>query len=120
MNDPDPPARLRVATKDGEVEYVRAGEEGAVYRLGEKGSLAVATGAVFVRFREGIRPEERADALAEAGFGVEQTPPYAPHCAWLRPHSGRVGDALTGLEKLRAVPDVEHVEPQMLMKSHRR
>ena len=152
------PARLRVPTGSGTVEYVRvddhharlregaargeppvpveearfdvqpgrapkrarASELGVVYRLGERGSFAVATGAVLVRFREGVAASRRAAGLARAGFAIQQVLAWAPHCAWVRAASGRAADALAGLDRLRGLPDVEAVEPQLLMARQKR
>jgi hypothetical protein len=93
---------------------------GPVYRAGPDGPLAVPTGRVFVRFREGDRAEDRRDALAAAGYALESVPTFAPHVAWVRPASGRVADAVGALESLRELPGVEHVEPQLIAESHRR
>lgn len=45
---------------------------------------------------------------------------YAPQAAWLRAPAGDIADALAGLPRLEQLPDVENVEPQMLMESVRR
>jgi hypothetical protein len=98
----------------------RASQLGVVYRLGEHGSLAVATGAVLVRFRPGVAAVRRAAALSRAGFAIEQVLGFAPHCAWVRAASGRATDALADLDRLRELRDVEAVEPQLLMERHGR
>jgi hypothetical protein len=92
-----------------------ANEVGPVYSAGPGGPLAVPTGRVFVRLTEGVRPEERLEQLEAAGFEIERTVSYAPHAAWLRPARGGVAHALSGLVALAQVPDVVHVEPQMLL-----
>lgn len=86
-----------------------------VYAAGEGGPIAVPTGRVFVRLREGVKPDERRADLAGAGFEIERTLPYAPGAVWLRPIEDGVGAALNGLASLEALPDVAHVEPQMLL-----
>jgi hypothetical protein len=108
-----------VAVHDGEPAVRPAGEArdaravGPVYRR-SGGSLAVPTGRVFVRFGEGEPVRARTSDLEAAGFEVEEVPGYAPHAAWVRPASGRVADALAGLDRLRRVQGVEHVEPQLV------
>lgn len=87
---------------------------GPVYRRRPGGPVTVPTGRVLVRFAEGESVERRRPDLAEAGFEVEQSLGYAPHTAWLRPTSGRVGDALRQLTDLGRLEGVENVEPQML------
>lgn len=87
---------------------------GPVYSAGPAGPLAVPTGRVFVRLAEGVRPEQRRAQFEAAGFHIDQTLPYAPNAVWLRPASGGVAQALPGLTELRKLPDVVHVEPQLL------
>jgi hypothetical protein len=87
---------------------------GPVYSAGRGGSLAVPTGRVLVRLREGLEADTRRKQFKEAGYDIERTLSYAPNAAWLRPASGGVADALSGVSALKAIPDVVHVEPQML------
>lgn len=91
-----------------------------VYALGPEGPPAVPTGLVFLRFREGVRAEERRAAIARAGYTVRQIISYAPHAAWVEASSGKIADALSGIPKLEALPDVANVEPQMLSERVRR
>ena len=91
-----------------------------VYRLGADGPLAVATGLVFVRFKDDVLVESRRDALRRAGYEVVDILAYAPNAAWLRARSGEIADALSQTAALEALADVEHVEPQMLMQAARR
>jgi hypothetical protein len=93
----------------------RADEIGPVYSAGPGGPIAVPTGRVFVRLTEGVRPEQRRDEFAAAGFDLERTLSYAPQAAWLKPMRGGVARALPGLAALEKVPGVVHVEPQMLL-----
>lgn len=88
-----------------------------VYELHPGGSPAVPTGLVFIRFREGVDLASRQQEIEEASYQVAQVPPFASNAAWLRARSGAIADALTGIQKLEALPDVENVEPQMLMES---
>src|SRR5262245_13261745 len=92
----------------------RTDDVGPVYSAGPDGPLAVPTGRVFVRLAEGVRPEHRRKQFEAAGFHVDQTLSYAPNAAWLRPSTGGVAQALPALTGLRDVPDVVHVEPQLL------
>ena len=91
-----------------------------VYRLGEQGPLAVATGAVFIRFAEGDAVEAHRSEIEQVDFRIDRGPAYATHAAWVRPSSGRVDEALVRLPDLLALPGVESVEPQMLLESARR
>lgn len=86
-----------------------------VYTLQPGGSAAVPTGMVFVRFAENVSATSRQDAISAAGYEIVEQPPYAPHAAWLRARSGDIADALNNLPQLMAIPDIENVEPQMLM-----
>jgi hypothetical protein len=88
---------------------------GPVYEAGAGGPLAVPTGRIFVRLAEGRRATEARAAFTGAGFVIERTLPYAPHAAWLRPDGSGIAAALTALAALRRLPDVVHVEPQMLL-----
>jgi hypothetical protein len=93
---------------------------GPVYELGPGGSLAVPTGLVFIRFRDGIDAGSQQQEIEQSGFEVKDTVPYAPNAAWLKARSGSIADSLAGISKLAALPDVESVEPQMLMKGSSR
>jgi hypothetical protein len=86
-----------------------------VYSAGPEGPLAVPTGLVFVRLKENVRPGARRAQFAKAGFRIDRTLAYAPNAALLRASRGGVESALAGLEALRKVADVEHVEPQVLL-----
>ena len=92
----------------------------AVYRTVPGGSLAVPTGRVFVQFGAATDAAAQRDLLADAGFVLESVPVYAPHAAWVTPANGQVEDALRGLERLRDLPRVESVEPELVAKSARR
>lgn len=87
---------------------------GPVYSAGPNGPLAVATGRIFIRLTEGVRPEERRLDFEAAGFHIEQTLSYAPNAAWLRAADGGASHALPGIATLQKLTDVVHVEPQLL------
>lgn len=87
---------------------------GPVYRRGQQGRVVVPTGRVFVRFAEGETVERRRQDLTSTGFDIEQVLTYAPHAGWVRPATGRVGDALRQLGGLEHVAGLENVEPEML------
>lgn len=91
-----------------------------VYRLQGKGPPAVASGRLFVRFAEGICAQERTLDFSRAGFAVEEIPAYAPNAAWVRATKGGIAASLLGLRNLEVLPDVENIEPQMLMRPARR
>jgi len=71
---------------------------------------------VFMRFREGVEIASRQKEIEQAGYEIGQSTPFL-NAAWLRPRSGNIADGLTGIPKLEALPDVENVEPQMLIES---
>ncbi len=87
-----------------------------VYRLGPNGPQGVPSGRVFIRFRSQVPVEERRQELETCGFFVDERLSYAPHAAWLQSKDGNIATALNGFAKLRALPDVVLVEPQMLMR----
>lgn len=86
---------------------------GPVYTLAG-GTMAVPTGRAFVRFREGSDPREAEEALGGAGFRIESVPAYAPHAAWVAHQGGSVAEGLQGIDALRQLPGVVHVEPEIL------
>jgi hypothetical protein len=91
-----------------------------VYGLGGQDSPAVPTGRVLVRFPEGVRIEDRRDPLTQAGYSLVEPLSYAPQAGWVRATSGGIAASLEGIPALAALPDVVHVEPQMLMPRSRR
>jgi hypothetical protein len=91
-----------------------------VYTLVPGGTPAVPTGLVLVRFAGGNAVSDRKDEIKNAGYEVAETLSYAPNAGWLRARSGDIADALAGLKKLKEMPSVESIEPQMLMESARR
>lgn len=86
-----------------------------VYRLEPAGPLAVPTGLVWIRFAETVIAETQSAAITALGYQVVEVPAYAPFGAWLRGASGNVAEALSGLARLAALPEVENLAPQMLM-----
>ena len=87
----------------------------AVYALEPSGLMAVPTGQVMIRFAESVAIESQEAVIRAAGYEIAQTLFYAPHTAWLRATSGEVADALCWISRLKAIDQVEHVEPQMVM-----
>ena len=79
------------------------------------GPLAVPTGLVFVRFREGTAAGARRADIERAGYELVQVPAYAPHAAWVCAQPGGIAAALQNSAALAALSGVENVEPQMLM-----
>ncbi|MBD2343160.1 hypothetical protein [Anabaena subtropica] len=86
-----------------------------VYTLQNNGTLAVPTGMVFIRFGGDVDITSQQAAINQAGYELAQTLAYAPNAGWLRAKTGKIADALTGITQLIAIPNVESVEPQMLM-----
>jgi hypothetical protein len=105
-----------VVSGDQRITYVLhdSGDADAVYELAGSGTLATASGRVWVRFAEGVDAAGRADDLERAGYRLDGVPGFAANAAYVRAED--VGAALQGLDTLRALPDVAHVEPEMLQK----
>lgn len=106
---------LRTAHVSGEEIAAQPGSP--VYESPE-GALVYPTGKVWVRFAKGTEARERAADLAAAGFTIENVPGYAPHGAFVVAEDAAA--ALNGMEKLRAIEGVEHVEPQVLRELSKR
>lgn len=85
-----------------------------LYSPKDSPSYAVPTGRLFVRVADGEEIAVLRDSFDNAGFRIEEIPPYAPHSAWVVARSGDLSDALAGLRRLASVPGVEHVEPELL------
>jgi len=77
--------------------------------------IAVPTGRVFVRFRDGVPVSAKLDDVKRAGYRVAKTLSYAPNAAWLDGQDGEVASALGNLGRLEALRDMVNVEPQLLM-----
>ncbi|GIV85662.1 MAG: hypothetical protein KatS3mg052_2669 [Candidatus Roseilinea sp.] len=90
------------------------GEEVSAVYQGNGGMLVVPTGRVFVRLNEGARVEAYTDAFRKLGFVIAQSPPYAPHVAWLEREDGDAAAALRSVGALEKLPQVCNVEPQLL------
>ena len=86
-----------------------------VYSLQSGGTPAVPTGRVLIRAKEGELVEKLQQKVEQAGYQIVQILDYAPHAAWLQAASGEIADALTGIQRLEKIPELENVEPQMLM-----
>jgi hypothetical protein len=69
------------------------------------------TGRVLVRFAAGDRIEEHREELGAAGYELDAALGFAPHAGYVRP----AGRDAPGVDRLRAIPGVEHVEPEVLM-----
>jgi hypothetical protein len=85
-----------------------------VYRAQPSGAFAIPTGRVWVRFADGVEAARQHEAMAKLGFRIEESPAWAPQAAWVRASSGKIADALADASRLKALPDVAQVEPQML------
>ncbi|MEA5443328.1 hypothetical protein [Cyanobium gracile] len=91
-----------------------------VYAQAASDELAVPTGALFLRVRQGERANDHRAALEQLGCRITSLPDHAPEAAWLRASSGSIADALGCLGRLRDLPGVESVEPQLLRRrAHR-
>jgi hypothetical protein len=100
----------------GEPPRTRSADEiGPVYSAGPDGPLAIPTGRMLVRLADGVRIEDRRASFEAAGFEIDKMLSYAPNAAWLRPARGGVAAALPRAADLGNLPDVVHVEPQLLL-----
>jgi hypothetical protein len=91
-----------------------------VYRQSPLSLAAVPTGKLFARFRSGTRAEEHERELRAAGFEILEVPPYAPEAAWVGHVTKDAAAALRDAEKLKEVPGIERVEPELLRAAARK
>jgi hypothetical protein len=91
-----------------------------VYRAQPSGAFAVPTGRIWVRFAEGVKAEGQQEAMEKLGFSIAESPAWAPQAAWVRASSGKIADALAAASRLKTLPDVELVEPQILTAAARK
>ena len=91
------------------------GSLGPVYKMQNSETKAVPTGLVFVRFKTGVKAAERETDIRRAGFEIADLVEYAPEAAWVKDPSMEIAKALASISALEKLPDVENVEPQMLM-----
>lgn len=97
-----------------------AGKVMPVYRAQPSGAFAIPTGRVWVRFAQGVEAARQHKAMAKLGFTIEESPAWAPQAAWVRASSGKIADALAAASRLKSLPDVELVEPQILTAAARK
>ncbi|BAY09298.1 hypothetical protein [Calothrix sp. NIES-2098] len=109
----------KIAVFAGEPKSTITDTVSPVYQL-QGGSVAVPTGLVLIRFAQDVDVESQKAAIDRAGYEVELILAHAPHAAWLRAKSGKMSDAFQGITRLEALPNVENVEPQMLMERRKR
>lgn len=108
----------RIAVVRGDMKSA-SGEVSPVYAT-PGGPLSVPTGRLFVRFRAGVSAEQKRAELASAGYRIERVPGYAPHTAWVRSTEDTIASTLNGVPRLRALAELEHVEPEMLTRRDER
>jgi len=124
MDATEAPPRVAVSTSQPDLHYelvtdartdrAVAADAAPLYQRAPGGEVVEPTGRVLVRFGADERAAEHEADLAAAGFEVDEVLSYAPQAAWVRPGSGRVVDALRGLDRLQELPGVVAVEPQMI------
>jgi hypothetical protein len=68
------------------------------------------TGRVLVRFAAGDRIEAHREELRAAGYELDAPLGFAPQAGYVRPATREAG-----LDRLRAISGVEHVEPEVLI-----
>jgi hypothetical protein len=91
-----------------------------VYRQHESSSLAVATGAVFVRLAKSLPATELVKHLRPLGLHITELPAWAPNAAWVAGGDNQPCLALTQMSRIQDLPGVVHVEPQFLMEARSR
>ena len=96
------------------VDTMTARELLPVYGAARHSTPAVATERIFLRLDEGASIDTVRGDIEALGFRIDEVPIHAPHCAWLEPKSGRIDEALSKLDGLRALPLTANVEPQLL------
>lgn len=84
-----------------------------IYRADGSTSDSIATGVLFVQFERPMDPEQR-QVLDDAGFEIVRTAHYAPRAAWVRGRGQSAAESLHQIARLRALPGVESVEPELL------
>ena len=85
-----------------------------VYAASADSTPAVATQRIFLRLSEDATIDSVRSEIDALDMFIAEIPAHAPHCAWLEPKSGRVDEALSRIESLRALPHAAHAEPQLL------
>ena len=78
------------------------------------GVLSAPTGRIYLRFSPSVEAVSRKAAIADAGYKIDRVVSYAPNSVWLQASSGDAAEALSRIDELALLPDVENVEPQML------
>lgn len=101
-------------------DLVTADRPEPVYRDSQTGRVVVPTGRVLVRSPEGHAIAGERGELERRGYRLERVLSYAPHAAWVRSKTGTVGAALRELDRLRQMPGIEHVEPELIGEAARR
>ncbi|MGE0644677.1 MAG: hypothetical protein AB7P24_13495 [Nitrospira sp.] len=86
-----------------------------VYQAAPHGPLAVPTGRIFVRCSPDLRLEDRRTDLAARGYELTEIPSYAPHTGWVQSATGDMASSLKNFERLKTLPGIVHVQPQLLM-----
>ena len=85
-----------------------------VYQIDGRGDPAIPTGDILIRLKSSHKLDQYDRELDAVGYQLKSVLSYAPHAGWLQARSGKLRDALAGIERLAGLPDVEHVEPQMI------
>ena len=91
-----------------------------VYAETENSPPTVVTQRIFARLDQDTLFETARESVEALGFRIDDIPSHAPHSAWLEPESGGVGDSLSKLASLRALPRVVNAEPQVLRPRERK
>jgi hypothetical protein len=109
------PDTLELQGAAGELAAEETAAQGRpVYRR-PSGDLLFPTGRVLVRFGKGDRVDAHADELAGAGYELDQALGFAPQAGYVRAAGGDAAAGLAGIERLRTLAGVEHVEPEVQM-----
>ena len=86
----------------------------AVYTSDDSDDYLVPTGKVFIRFEDKALLKEHTDELERVGFRLNQLAPFVENAGWLESDKNDIAEALRDYPLLASLPEVVHVEPQML------
>jgi hypothetical protein len=118
---PDPVTSIRpVPPRSATRETGSSAAVAPVYRRGADGDLVVPTGRVLVRFDDKDDASDHEDDLKTAGYVVDQVLPYATNTAWVRTADRNITEALHGIDRLRKLPGIVALEPEMIGTSTKR
>ena len=109
-----PPVYICTGIPSDELETARGSTLAPVYQVDGQGPPSIPTGNILVRLAPGRYITEIRNELEKINYTLNTVLSYAPHAGWVQARSGKLEDALRGLQNLANLSGVEHAEPQML------